>query len=114
MQLKIDPSKNQTITNLLLETFPAIQCCDNKALPFISPKTIAYIHALIIDSISILFKDSINARALDVESAMVDAHTKMKPDSFKSQLQATLTTYYEDIKGVLGARGCPKTKIVKR
>jgi hypothetical protein len=50
MQLKIDASKNQTITNLLLETFPAIQCCDNKALPFISPKTIAYIQALIIDS----------------------------------------------------------------
>jgi hypothetical protein len=45
---------------------------------------------------------------------MVDAYTKMKPNSFKSQLQATLTTYYEDIKGVLGARGCPKTKIVKR
>ncbi len=94
MQLKIDPSKNQTITNLLLETFPAIQCCDNKALPFISPKAIAYIHALIMDSISILFEDSINARALDLESAMVDAYTKMKPDSFKSQLQAALTTYY--------------------
>jgi hypothetical protein len=45
---------------------------------------------------------------------MVDAYTKMKPDSFKSQLQAALTTYYEDIKGVLGASGCPKTKIVKR
>ncbi len=54
-QLKTDPSKNQMITNLLLETFPAIQCCNNKELPFISPKTIAYIHALIIDSISILF-----------------------------------------------------------
>jgi hypothetical protein len=43
---------------------------------------------------------------------MVDAYTNMKPDSFKSQLQAALTTYYEDIKGVLGASGCPKTKIV--
>ena len=37
----------------------------------------------------------------------------MKPDSFKSQLQAVLTAYYEDIKGVQGASGCPKTKIVK-
>ncbi len=77
MQLKIDASKNHTITNLLLETFPAIQCCDNKELPFISPKTIAYIHALIIDSISILYEDSINARALDLENSMVDAYTKM-------------------------------------
>ena len=45
---------------------------------------------------------------------MVDSYTKMKPDSFKSQLQAVLTTYYEDIKGILGASGCSKTKIVKR
>ena len=48
------------------------------------------------------------------ESAMVDAYTKMKPDSFKSQLQAVLTTYDEDIKGVQGARGCHKLKVVKR
>ena len=45
---------------------------------------------------------------------MVDAYTKMKPDSFKSQLQAVLTTYYEDIKGILGASGCSKPKVVKR
>jgi hypothetical protein len=38
----------------------------------------------------------------------------MKPDSFKLQLQAVLTTYYKDIKGVQGARGCHKTRIVKR
>jgi hypothetical protein len=38
----------------------------------------------------------------------------MKPDAFMSQLQAVLTTYFEDIKGVHGASGCPKPKIVKR
>ncbi len=45
---------------------------------------------------------------------MANAYTKMKPDSFKLQLQAVLTTYYEDIKGVQGASGCHKTRIVKR
>jgi hypothetical protein len=39
-----------------------------------------------------LFSDSINAHALEHESAMVDTYTKLKPDSFKSQLQAVLTT----------------------
>ena len=38
----------------------------------------------------------------------------MKPDSFKLQLQAVLTAFYEDIKGVPGASGCQKTKILKR
>jgi hypothetical protein len=65
------------------------------------------------NSISIPFEDSINAQALEHKSVMVDAYTKMKPDSFKSQLQAVLTTYYEDIKGVQGGSGCHKTRIVK-
>ena len=38
----------------------------------------------------------------------------MKPDSFKLQLQAVLTAFYEDIKGVQGASGCPKIKVIKR
>ena len=45
---------------------------------------------------------------------MVDVYTKMKPDSFKLQLQAVLTAFYEDIKGVQGASGCPKIKVIKR
>ncbi len=40
-----------------------------------------------------------NAQALDQEGTMVDVHSKMKPDSFKLQLQTVLTTYYEDING---------------
>jgi hypothetical protein len=61
-----------------------------------------------------LFEDSINARALDHQTAMVDAYTKTKPDSFNSPLPAVVTTYYVDINGVPGASGCPKTKLVKR
>jgi hypothetical protein len=45
---------------------------------------------------------------------MVNAYTKKEPDFFKLQLQAVLTTYYKDIKGVQGASGCHKTRIVKR
>jgi len=71
-------------------------------------------NAAIIDSISNPFEDSINAQAFQQESAMVGVYTKMKPDSFKSQLQAVLTAFYVDIKGVQGASCCPKTKMVKR
>ena len=82
MLLKIDPSKTQTITNLLHETFPAIKCLDNEQLPIMNPKTVAYIHALIIDCISITFEASINSRAHEHEGAMVAVYSKMKPDSF--------------------------------
>ena len=56
-----------------------------------------------------------NARALDHKGTMVDVYSKLKPDSFTSQLQTVLTTYYEDIMpvGVQGASGCNKAKVVK-
>ena len=37
----------------------------------------------------------------------------MKTDSFRSQLQAVLTTFYEDMKGVQGASCCAKPKPVR-
>jgi hypothetical protein len=44
-----------------------------------------------------------NAQALDHLGVMVDVYSKIKPDSFKLQLQTVLTAYYKDIKGVQGA-----------
>jgi hypothetical protein len=114
MHLKIEPSKKQTICNLLQATFPAIKCYDFEELHVINPRIVAYIHALVIDSITTAFADSINSRALEHESAMVDVYSKMKPDGFRSQLQTVLTAYYEDIKGVASASGSAKTKVVKR
>ncbi len=50
----------------------------------------AYIYGLIIDSISVPAKDSIQVktRALQHERAMVHEYAKMKPGRFTKQLQA--------------------------
>ena len=61
MHLKIDPSKQQTICSLMQATYPAIKCFDFEELPVINIKLIAYIHALVIDSITTAFADSINS-----------------------------------------------------
>jgi hypothetical protein len=55
-----------------------------------------------------------NTRALEHEGAMAEVYSKMKPDAFPSQLQTVLTAHYEDIKGVMSASGCTKSKVVKR
>ena len=55
-----------------------------------------------------------NTRALEHEGAMVEVYSKMKPDACPSQLQNIMTAYYEDIKGVVSASGCNKSKVVKR
>jgi hypothetical protein len=112
--LQIIPSKNMTITNLMAQTFPRIKCFDNAETPFISPSTVAYIHALSIDCLALQNEDSINARALQHEAAMLGAYYKMTSEKLKKQLQAVLTTYYEDIRSIQGARGCPKPKFVTR
>jgi hypothetical protein len=114
LNLKIDPSKKQTISNLLHETFPAIKCFKNEKLHVINPKIIAYIHALIIDCISIPLSDSVNSRALEHEATMLEVYSKMTPDAFRTQLQTALTAYYEEIKGIVCASGCTKSKVVKR
>jgi hypothetical protein len=46
-----------------------------------------------------------NAQALEHEGAMVEVYSKMKSDTFTSQLQTVLTAYYEDIKLVVSASG---------
>ena len=55
-----------------------------------------------------------NTRALEHDGTMVEVYSKMKPDAFTSQLQTVLTAYDEDIKGVVSASGCTKSKVVKR
>jgi len=113
VNLRIDIARNQTIASVMNETFPEIKCFAYEKLPVINPKLVAYIHALIIDCVSIPMDEHINARALQHEVSMW-VYSKMKPDSFRSQFQAVLTTYYEDIKQVQGASGCTKAKSMKR
>jgi hypothetical protein len=111
---QIVPGKSMTIANLLDQTFPRIKCFDNAETPFISPHTVAYIHTLSIDCLSLQNEDSSNARALQHEGAMLNAYSKMTSDKFKKQLQAVLTTYYQDIRSIQGASGIPKPKFVTR
>jgi len=113
VNLRIDIARNQTIASVMNETFPEIKCFACEKLPVINPKLVAYIHALIIDCVSIPMDVHINAQALQHEVSMW-VYSKMKPDSFRSQFQAVLTTYYEDIKQVQGASGCTKAKSMKR
>ena len=45
---------------------------------------------------------------------MLDVCSEMPSDKLKKQLQAVLTTYYEDIRSTQGPCCCPKPKFVTR
>ena len=66
VHLKIGMAKNQTNSTLMTEIFPAItgKCFAYEKLHLLNPRIVAYIHALIINSISVKFDETINARAL--------------------------------------------------
>ena len=115
--LQITPSKNKTVALLLTEKFPPLKTAGaggSVETAFVSVKTVAYIHALVIDCISLQSEDSINTRALQHERAMVHEYSKLKPALFTKHLQSVLTTYYEDIRAMPGASGCPKPKFLTR
>ncbi len=59
---KIIPSKGLTISALLDRVFPAIAATDNKPLQFVNTKTVAYIFALTIYSVTIFQRESPHSR----------------------------------------------------
>ncbi len=61
---EINPVKTLMIEALVNGSFPAIKATNDVALPFVGPRTVAYVHALIVDTVTVLQTESPNAEAL--------------------------------------------------
>ena len=103
----INPSKLLTVTSLLDSTFPAIKTTNNQPTPLVSPRTVGYIHALIIDTVSLHHSDSPNCRALRTEIMVRDELQKSDPAVLRTELMTCFTSYYEGILKMEGASGLP-------
>ena len=113
-RFQINPGKNRTIHSLLESEFPPIKSTNNKATPYVTPKTIGYIHGLICDSITLFQSDACNAKALRNESMILEVLEAKEPAVFRQQLFNTLVHYYEEILGMPCAGGRPKPQSFKR
>ena len=111
---QIIPGKNSTIHSLLESEFPPIKSTNNKPTPYVTPKTIGYIHGLICDSITLFHSDACNAKALRNESMILEVLEAEEPAVFRQELFNTLVHYYEEILGMPGAGGRPKPQSFKR
>ncbi len=49
---QINPCKHITVHDIVNSTFPAIKSTDNKPTPAVTPKTVGYIYALVIDTLT--------------------------------------------------------------
>jgi hypothetical protein len=72
----VNPSKGITVNSILDAKFPAIPSTKNKRTPLLTIRTVAYIHALVIDTVSLHHSDTPNQRALRTEQLIrvIDEH----------------------------------------
>ena len=89
-------------------------CPGDLPTPFVSPATIAYIHGLIIDSVTALQTDSTTTRALRCETMARQELESMPLAEFHDELRLALTSYYEGIVKMEGASGINKKVAYKR
>ena len=99
-----------TIFALLDRGFPAIAATDNMPLQFVNSKTVAYIFALIIDSVTLFHRESQHSRELQHEASILNALDEMPADEFQTELRDTLTAIYETFLMRTGAGGRPVAK----
>jgi hypothetical protein len=113
--LQIGPSKHLTISALADRVFPAIKwfkLTKDQPSPFITAKTVAYVFALIIDSVILHHKDGPHSRALVYETALLKDlvsawQMTVTPDEIRAELRDFLALYYENVLKVPGAGGLP-------
>ena len=105
MLLEICPSKDLTIVGLLESEFPAIKATNDLPTPVITPRTVAYIHALIIDTVTYSLSETTYARALQTENMARKELASMPLVDFRAELRIAMTSYYEGILKLEGASG---------
>ncbi len=111
---EINPVKLRTINALMDATFPPIASTGNVPTPYVTPRTIAYIHALIVDSISLHPSPPLRDRALLNETMVLDVLNEMSPQVFREELFTVLNQYHVQILKTASASGRPGAKTFRR
>ena len=111
--LEVIPSDGRTVTRILESTFPAIKAADDEPTPLVSKHTVGYIHALMIDSLTLLSTEQPRGRALRNETMVVE-ELEANKDVFRTELRDCLVDYYETILKMDGAGGIPRSTRFKR
>ncbi len=77
MQLyEINPGKSQTIHSLLSMEYPPIKSTGILPTPYVTPRTIGYIHTLIVDFITLYHSDACNTLVLSHETMILEVLDK--------------------------------------
>ena len=100
--------------DLVKSTFPAIKSTDNKPTPAVTPKTVGYIHALVVDTFTFHSTEAPYARALVVQEDVCAALNELTPSAFQTELRECLVYYYEKVCLMEDAGGLSSVRTKKR
>jgi hypothetical protein len=106
--LDVKPAKGVTMNSILDAKFPAIPSTKNKSTLLLSITTVAYIHALVIDTVSLHHSDTPNLRALRTQQLIIDEHggSTLLFGAQRSVIALQpVTGYFEGILKMEGASG---------
>ncbi len=98
-------AKSNTVCGLLKSTFPAIKTTNHSPTPYVTPATVAYIHALIIDSVTANPTESASQRALLCKNVAHQELESIDHALFHNNLRMAMTSYYEGILKMPGVSG---------
>ncbi len=84
-RFEINPSKNNTVHSLLELKFPPLKSTNNMPAPYVTPRTIGYIHSIIVDSITLFNSDGCNTRALSNENMILEVLNKKDKAVFRKE-----------------------------
>ena len=101
----VSPGKGSTVPKIVNDTFPAIRATNDQPTPVITSKTVGYIHALVIDTLTFHSTDATFAQAITNSEVICGELDALTPAVFRAELSACLLDYYEKICGMAGVGG---------
>jgi hypothetical protein len=95
-------------SDLVNSTFPAIKSKDNKPTPAVTPKTVGYIYALIMDNLTFHSTQALFFLcALIVQEDVCGELNELTPSAFQTELRDCLVDCYQKVCLMEGASGLP-------
>ena len=101
----VSPGKGSTVPKIVNDTFPAIRATNDQPTPMITSKTVGYIHALVIDTLTFHSTDATFAQAITNSEVICGELDALTPAAFRAEVSACLLDYYEKIRGLVGVGG---------
>ena len=111
--LQINSCKHITVHDVVNTTIPAIKSTANHPTPAVTPKTVGYIHAVVIDTLTLHSTEAPYDHALIVQEDVCGELNELTSSAFQTELRDCLVDYYEKVCLMEGAGGLPSIRTNK-